>query len=54
MWQDALRIVKDYLPHKVDTHSHTGCNNLMVCVCVFSLSWTNFRKRWLQKVAREL
>lgn len=40
MWSDALRLVKEYLPHKV-----TSCNNNFVISSLFSLSWMSFKRR---------
>lgn len=39
MWSDALRLVKEYLPHKVIF----SCT--IVMIYCFSLSWMNFRRR---------
>ena len=53
MWQDALRIMKDYLPHKVTIHG-TVYSQLNVCNWIFLFfSWTSFKKRWLPEVERK-
>lgn len=43
MWQDALRIMKDYLPHKVSIHS-TVYSQLNVCNWIFLLQLDEFQK----------
>ena len=58
MWSDALRIVKEYLPHKVKnvlctctyihTYTHTYIHTY-IHVC----SWMNFKEKWLQTVESE-